>query len=420
MREAESAILDDPAMHLSAPGCGQYRTFMPTADEDGLDEQLLKRSEQPVLAAWEGLMSSMQSEVSDLRNHGRWRAGKRTLMHALGIHYRELPLTAGLAWLLEPDGWHGLGSRVLSSLLGRLGLPAAVVHPVTVTTEDVRLDWRTRADLVIRMPGMTLLIEAKVYAGEGDEQCDRLFSAWHKDEVPTLVFLTRDGSPPSSAVRSHQQWRCLTWADVGVIVRDAIVAAPNCAPGAREFLATIEMLEADQPMPEDEKVGFYLRYRQEIEEWAGLHARTAVAFEHAFLRAAENLRSISDGPYLGEGGDDRLRWYGFELAHPEIGPARAFVAFGWTRSQIFHPTRAEHDPYIGIKLDTRSQDRPSLKELFRDAVRDCHWSSSGGSWVWYDYLPLGADDTDLDAYAGQKLNDLLAAHGYVQSALTSR
>ena len=35
-------------------------------------------------------------------------------MHALGLQHHEVSLTAGLAWLLDPDGWHGLGSKVLS------------------------------------------------------------------------------------------------------------------------------------------------------------------------------------------------------------------------------------------------------------------------------------------------------------------
>jgi len=57
----------------------------------------------------------MRGEADSLRDQGRWRGGHRTLMHALGIQHREVFLTAGLAWLLDPDGWHGLGSRVLSS-----------------------------------------------------------------------------------------------------------------------------------------------------------------------------------------------------------------------------------------------------------------------------------------------------------------
>jgi hypothetical protein len=68
---------------------------------------------------------------------------KRTLMHAQGIHYLELPLTAGLAWLLDPDGWHGLGIHVLSGLLDQLGLAPAVARPVTVTTEEDRPSWKT-------------------------------------------------------------------------------------------------------------------------------------------------------------------------------------------------------------------------------------------------------------------------------------
>jgi len=112
-------------------------------------------------------MSSMRSEVDDLRGERRWRGGKRTLTHALGIHYLELSLTVGLAWFLDPDGWHGLGSLVLSGLLDQLGLAPAVARPVTVTREEDRPAWKTRADLVVRMPGTTLL--PGVWQGGGPE-----------------------------------------------------------------------------------------------------------------------------------------------------------------------------------------------------------------------------------------------------------
>ena len=54
------------------------------------------------------------------------------MLHALGIRHREVYLTAGLAWLLDPDGWHGLGNQVLTGLLTELGLPTAIEHPVLV------------------------------------------------------------------------------------------------------------------------------------------------------------------------------------------------------------------------------------------------------------------------------------------------
>lgn len=361
-------------------------------------------------------MSSMHSEVDNLRSERRWRGGKRTLMHALGIHYKELPLTAGLAWLLDPDGWHGLGSRVLSGLLDQLGLPTEVIRPVTVSTEEARPAWQTRADLVVRMPRTTLLFEAKVFSDEEEKQCDRLSKAW-EPEAPTRVFLTMDGRLPLTAVHSRGQWHSLTWTQVGVVIRDAIDRVQDCAPGARDFLATIEMMGASQSMPEDEKVGFYLRHWQEIQEWAALRAQGVAQFEEAFARAAEAKRGAPDGPYVDESDSAQWRWYGFELGFPAIIPARAYVAFGWTHSQLLGST-GETLPYVGIKLDGASQQiLGTAKDLIRDAAQACHWHKSEGNWVWYGYLPFGACDTDLGAYAEKQLDKLVAAHALVQSLL---
>jgi hypothetical protein len=209
--------------------------------EDFLDDysKLEKSVRIAVKEAIDKLITSMRREVDCLRDQGRWRGGHRALMHALGIHHREVYLTAGLAWLLDPDGWHGLGNQVLAGLLARLGLPPAIEHPVTVTTEEARSEGVTRADLIVRMPGMTLLIEAKVYADEQPGQCDRLADAW-APENPSLVFLTRDGRTPWTAIRSARLWKLLTWAEVGMIVANA-ARTPDCAPGARELLTTIEI-----------------------------------------------------------------------------------------------------------------------------------------------------------------------------------
>jgi hypothetical protein len=197
-------------------------------------------SDRAVPAEWEQSIASMRSEVASLRDQGRWRGGYRTLMHAMAIGYREVPLTAGLAWLLDPDGWHGLGNQVLTRLLTQLGLPSAIEYPVSVTTEETRSGGETRADLVVRMPGMTLLVEAKVYADEQPDQCDRLADAW-ATENPSLVFLTVDGRPPWTAVHSAALWQRLAWHQVSAIVRTA-ASAPGCAPGVLELLATIEIL----------------------------------------------------------------------------------------------------------------------------------------------------------------------------------
>jgi hypothetical protein len=195
--------------------------------------------EQAVLADWEQSIDSMRREAAFLRDQGRWRGGYRTLMHALGIQHREVYLTAGLAWLLDPDGWHGLGSKVLSELLVQLGLPSAIDYPVRVAVEESRSGGETRADLVVRMPGVTLLIESKVYADEQPGQCDRLADAW-VTEQPTLVFLTLDGRPPRTAITSAALWHRMAWLQVAAIIADA-ARVSDCAPGVRDLLATIEI-----------------------------------------------------------------------------------------------------------------------------------------------------------------------------------
>src|ERR1700742_3638770 len=188
---------------------------------------------QAVLANWEQSIDSMRREAASLRDQGRWRGGRRTLMHALGIQHSEVYLTAGLAWLLDPDGWHGLGSKVLSGLLVQLGLPSAIDYPVRVAVEE------TRADLVVRMPGVTLLIEAKVYADEQPGQCDRLADAWATEE-PALVFLTLEGRSPRTAITSAALWHQLAWPQVAAIIADA-ARASDCAPGVRDLLETIQI-----------------------------------------------------------------------------------------------------------------------------------------------------------------------------------
>lgn len=192
-----------------------------------------------VIAGWEQSIDLMRREADSLRDQGRWRGGHRTLLHALGIQHREVFLTAGLAWLLDPDGWHGLGSRVLSGLLTQVGLPAAVSYPVSVAVEETRSGGETRADLVVRMPGVTLLVEAKIYADEQPGQCDRLANKW-MEEQPELVFLTLDGRLPHTAFTSAGRWHRLAWPQVAAVIADA-ARSSDCAPGVLDLLATIEI-----------------------------------------------------------------------------------------------------------------------------------------------------------------------------------
>lgn len=187
--------------------------------------------------AWRDEITRMTAQHSHLRATGQWRTGGRTLMSALGVHHHEVILCRGLAWLLTPDGWHGLGSSVLDGLLGLLGASPAGSERAVVVAEEIREI--ARADIVVRFEAVTVLIEAKVWAFEQDQQADRLARGW-AEESPYLVFLTRDGRPPDTARDSAGRWHRVAWSDLATIIEAAVAAHPDCAPGAREYLHTLQ------------------------------------------------------------------------------------------------------------------------------------------------------------------------------------
>ena len=197
-------------------------------------------AERSEIEAWDDQLRLMQAETSRLRRDGLWLGGSRTLLHALKLEHSELVLTAGLAWLLDPENFHRLGGRVLDRFLKSVGVePTAALHPVLICREEPRN--QTRADLIVRLPGTTVLVESKTGAGEQPDQCARLASEW-ADETPVLVFLTRDRRPPETAGDHKFAWERRSWADIAAIVEAAVDALPlgrHPAPGVLDYLDTL-------------------------------------------------------------------------------------------------------------------------------------------------------------------------------------
>lgn len=71
----------------------------------------------------------------------------------------------------------------------------------------------TRADLVLRYPQVSVVLEVKVWALEQPKQCARLAEEW-ADESPRLVFLTPRGVQPVTAASTAGDWHTLSWGDV--------------------------------------------------------------------------------------------------------------------------------------------------------------------------------------------------------------
>jgi hypothetical protein len=191
------------------------------------------------VAGWGGRLELMKATHRDSLRSGRWRGGPRTLLAALDLQYRELAMTAGLAWLLRPDGHHGLGAGLLDGLLGHLELDVSGAEAgVRVVLEEQREE--TRADLVVYGDAWTIVVEAKTFAVEQYRQLDRLYAHWRDEPAPCFVFLTRGQRTPISAVDSRGHWRELTWEQVADIARVCATSTTGAASGVYDYIATLE------------------------------------------------------------------------------------------------------------------------------------------------------------------------------------
>lgn len=191
------------------------------------------------VAQWQDRLAHLRSAQRTLLSTGRWRGGPRTLLAAVNVQYRELTMTAGLAWLLRPDGHHGLGDAVLRRFLDHLGVDAPEPGVgLRIEREDPRE--KTIADLVLYGAGWTVVVEAKTFAVEQREQLDRLHEQWRDDPEPCFVFLTRGQRAQTTARSSRGLWHGVTWRQVANMIRDAADVRTGVAPGVHDYLSTLE------------------------------------------------------------------------------------------------------------------------------------------------------------------------------------
>jgi PD-(D/E)XK nuclease superfamily protein len=206
---------------------------------------------------------AIRREARRLVDAGQWTSGPSDLLSILGRQRDELVHSRMLAWLLVPTNRHGLGRRFLTAFLDGLWPDESLLQSgsVTVDTEvtqtgldDVGAIRAARADIVLRGEGLTVVIENKLDAGEGLEQCERLYWAWAAEAGETRwVFLSATGRAPVTATTdvARAAWRTLSYAQVREILATAIDAASGDASIGRstvvQYLASLTTSVAHRP-----------------------------------------------------------------------------------------------------------------------------------------------------------------------------
>jgi hypothetical protein len=201
--------------------------------------------------------ATVAAEARAIVDAGRWVSGPEDLLTILGRQRAELFHSRLLAWLMTPTGKHGMGPAFLRRLLRALwpdeefGAGGPVVVELEKTRSGVSaISGKTleaRADVVVALERIVLVIENKVDAGEQPAQCERLYWAWRDSAVDCRwIYLTIGGRPPTTAFSDEalSAWRTLGYAEVSAAL-DAALDETNRGevhPGraaAMQYLTTL-------------------------------------------------------------------------------------------------------------------------------------------------------------------------------------
>ncbi len=163
------------------------------------------------------LIADLLTVERRLRAEGRWTSGPRSLAEVWRLADDEVRNCRVLRWLLDPLARHGLGTAILRRFLDDVAEGAAAAgidHPPFVSPEDAMVSVEvtrgsTRADIVVGTSTWTVVIEAKVWASEHDDQGSGLAAEWPD---ATHVFLTRTGREMESA--GDSVWLPYAWRQV--------------------------------------------------------------------------------------------------------------------------------------------------------------------------------------------------------------
>lgn len=296
----------------------------------------------------------MQAEARDIRARGLWSSGPADLLTILGRHRNEIFHSRLLGWLMQPTGRHGLGDRFLRALLEDVW-PGEHLHdgtPVEIELErtqsgmnaDATELHEARADLVVGLDSVVIVIENKLDAGEQPHQCERLYWAWAADPIEVRwLYLTPTGRSPATATSPEAlaAWRTASYAQIRRVLAAVLDETSNAPPGAGrssalQYLMTLSANDRNRlggnarAMFEDERLNFYLRNRDEIREWAAIENDVVTATREllAASQAALEERLATVDPDAITSRRDGGRWQRILVQRPGW-PAGVGVALEW-------------------------------------------------------------------------------------------
>lgn len=225
-------------------------------------------------------MKSWDDAFESVRD--RWYEVRCDLMSVIGRQRKEVAHSAALAWLMDPNAPHGLGTVFIKWFLKTCEVQyselAASTATVACEVESTYKGKSVRADICIRVGEATVVIEAKIDDSDREKQCNRLVDAFCKrlkpEERPSFVFLTPAGRPPAnySARRGVAEFRLVSFRGITKALEDIVREAgiTGDRPAGRttlDYLATLRAEFGTTATGLDPTTQFYLDNQPMIDEW---------------------------------------------------------------------------------------------------------------------------------------------------------
>ena len=210
--------------------------------------EIAARRTGTLLDEWREAVTAMRRQHDHLVSDGVWLTGPSDFLDIVGLARHENTHSRMLAWLLTPTGRHGLGCGLVKRLVEHC-TGASASAPVAVRKVAFSY-WRNgrEADLVVWGHNFTLIIENKVDAAEQPNQCDDLYKNFKGEITPLFIFLTPDGSQPSTATALEAQRACrtLSWPEVRAMLEATLnesgpaTALSDAADVVTNYLRTLK------------------------------------------------------------------------------------------------------------------------------------------------------------------------------------
>ena len=222
-----------------------------------------------------------------------------------------------LAWLLDPQGWHGLRESFVGPFIKEILHDAGIAVDRAFTNVVVDKEFSTGKgplDVLVRgRLGETPIvvgIENKIDAPLGDHQLERyacgLVAQFHPEAVVVLVLLTPEEQDVEPPVVEGCKFRQTTYRQLVTHLKTSLSALDTAAGGAgvelaRHYLEALRMHIVSEPQPEVDQI---LRemFNEHREAWREIRRRMPSERDehHAALASAlcERLGVTHGMPWL--------------------------------------------------------------------------------------------------------------------------